>query len=181
LGDGDSEIYFEDPLFVSRLIKDYNIPHTNGFIDPTDPATKAAIEKITELNVSSSYNAGDDVKIKSLKGIEYFVNLTSLDCKNNQLSSLEVGDLTGLIRLDCPDNQLTSLNLTNLTELLALYCENNQLSSLNISLIINLNYLRCNNQKDANGESRVLTLTLTQLQKDAFSTAITEDVRTTVE
>ncbi|MGL5692428.1 MAG: hypothetical protein ACRDD8_16715, partial [Bacteroidales bacterium] len=89
--------------------------------------------------------------------------------------------LTGLIRLDCPDNQLTSLNLTNLTELLALYCENNQLSSLNISLIINLNYLRCNNQKDANGESRVLTLTLTQLQKDAFSTVITEDVRTTVE
>ncbi|MGL5771174.1 MAG: fimbrillin family protein [Bacteroidales bacterium] len=181
LGDADSEIYFEDPLFVSRLIKDYNIPHTNGFIDPTDPATKAAIETITELDVSNPWDAGDDVKIKSLKGIEYFVNLTSLDCYNNQLTSLEVSNLTGLIRLDCPDNQLTSLNLTNLTELLALYCENNQLSSLNISLIINLNYLRCNNQKDANGESRVLTLTLTQLQKDAFSTVITEDVRTTVE
>ncbi|MGL5787199.1 MAG: leucine-rich repeat domain-containing protein, partial [Bacteroidales bacterium] len=143
LGDADSEIYFEDPLFVSRLIKDYNIPHTNGFIDPTDPATKAAIETITELDVSNPWDAGDDVKIKSLKGIEYFVNLTSLDCYNNQLTSLEVSNLTNLTSLFCRSNQLSSLKLTNLTELLALYCENNQLTSLDVKNLINLTYLYC--------------------------------------
>ncbi|MGL5771175.1 MAG: leucine-rich repeat domain-containing protein, partial [Bacteroidales bacterium] len=243
LGNGDSEIYFEDPLFVSRLIKDYNIPHTNGFIDPTDPATKAAIEKITELDVSNPWGAGDDVKIKSLKGIEYFVGLTSLDCYNNQLSSLAVDNLTSLTILDCSNNQLSSLavgNLTNLTSLSCytnklsslevdnltnlkiLYCYGNKLTSLAVGSLINLTYLSCHNnqltslavgsltklnnlwcytnlltsldissiialenfscknQKDESGVSRVLELTLTEVQRDAFSSEITEDVKATV-
>ena len=100
--------------------------------------------------------------IADLTGIEHFINLTTLNCSNNQLTSLPVlpeslttlyigsNQLTSLpilppslITLDCSVNQLT--NLPNLpTSLYRISCSYNNLISLP-SLPNSLNYVVCRN------------------------------------
>ena len=60
---------------------------------------------VTKLTISKS-------NIKSLKGIDNLVNLTSLICSNNnQLTSLNgIENLVNLTRLWCGSNQLTLLH-----------------------------------------------------------------------
>jgi Leucine-rich repeat (LRR) protein len=67
-----------------------------------------------------------------LEGIENLVNLKSLFCNNNQLTSLEgIENLVNLESLFCNNNQLTSLEgIENLVNLESLYCHDNQLTSL---------------------------------------------------
>ncbi len=49
---------------------------------------------VTNLNLYQRY-------IVSLTGIEYFSNLTSLSCYNNQITTLNIGSLTNLKKLTC--------------------------------------------------------------------------------
>ena len=63
---------------------------------------------------------------KNLKSLEiYNKNIKYLYCPNNQLTSLNITDLTNLIQLTCEHNYLTTLNITGLTNLVYLdYDEN---------------------------------------------------------
>jgi Leucine-rich repeat (LRR) protein len=81
--------------------------------------------------------------ISDMTGIGAFINLQSLDCHNNQITSLNVSNLTGLGIVNCSYNQLTSLNMSELTNLLSLNCNNNNLISLNVSGLVNLEALYC--------------------------------------
>jgi len=60
--------------------------------------------------------------ISDLKGIEEFVNLDTLDCSTNQLTSLDVSNNTALTSLWCAENQLTSLDVSHNTALAGLNC-----------------------------------------------------------
>lgn len=104
------------------------------------PENLAAIEKVTSLTVS-------DKSLSDLSGIEYFVNLTSLDCKKNNLTSLDVSNLTKLTALTCNDNQLASLDVSSLTKLSILYCQYNQLTTLDVSQNTALSNLNCSNNQ----------------------------------
>jgi Leucine-rich repeat (LRR) protein len=83
--------------------------------------TCAAVVNATSLFVPGS-------NISNLSGIEYFNNLSTLNCSDNQLASLP--SLTNsLTTLDCAFNQLLSLpSLPN--SITTLWCYANQLSSL---------------------------------------------------
>jgi len=83
----------------------------------------------------------------SLAGIERFQNLEYLDCKNNQLTSLNVSGLTKLNHLDCYNNQLTSLNISGCTSLRDLDCHNNQLTSLSFDGCVSLDNVDCRNNR----------------------------------
>jgi hypothetical protein len=52
--------------------------------------------------------------------IEAFINIDTLNCSNNQLTSLDISHNTALTNLDCSINQLTSLDISNDTNLLNL-------------------------------------------------------------
>jgi Leucine-rich repeat (LRR) protein len=91
---------------------------------------------VTSLNIPVS-------NIADLTGIQAFVNLTNLECSQNQLSTLDLSSLTNLTDLQCTYNQLTSLNITGLTNLQLLYCNNNLLASLDLDGLTNLNSLGC--------------------------------------
>lgn len=107
------------------------------------PENLAAIENVISLDVS-------DKSLSDLSGIEYFVNLTSLDCKKNNLASLDVSSLTELSILYCQYNQLTKLDVSQNTALWNLNCSNNQLSELNVANNPKLQTLSCaNNQLTA--------------------------------
>ena len=85
--------------------------------------------------------------ISSLAGIEYFGNLESLNCFNNQLTSLDVSKCTELHQLYCDANQLTSLNVSGCTALDGLICSFNQLTSLDLSKCTALYQLYCDNNQ----------------------------------
>ena len=93
-------------------------------------------EILTEIDLS---NLG----LPDLDGIEYFSNLTSLDCSNNYIKTLDLSKNTKLTSLSCSDNPLTSLDISNCSALKTLNCSNNQLSSLDISNNKKLTKLTC--------------------------------------
>lgn len=59
--------------------------------------------------------------------------LVSVECQNNQLTSLILGQNKLLKKLNCANNQLTQLNLNNMNSLKELKCQNNQLTALDVS------------------------------------------------
>ena len=60
-------------------------------------------------------------------------SLERVECQNNQLTSLILGQNKGLKKLNCANNQLTQLNLNNMISLKELNCFNNQLTVLDVS------------------------------------------------
>lgn len=88
------------------------------------------LKAVTELQVSGQ-------GIWSLAGIENFTELTTLDCSNNILTSLDVSKLeklTKLTKLYCNDNNLSELKLYYNNKLTELNCSNNSLTTLYIAL-----------------------------------------------
>ena len=94
------------------------------------------------INSVDSLNLGYK-NISDLTGIEDFIALTFLDCRTNQLTSLDVSNNTALTYLNCETNQLTSLDVSQNTALNILFCSNNQLTSLDVSQNLNLFRLVC--------------------------------------
>ena len=74
-------------------------------------------------------------------------NLERVECQNNQLTSLILGENKGLEKLNCANNKLTQLNLNNMSALKELNCANNQLTQLNLKNMISLKELRCQNNQ----------------------------------
>ncbi len=131
-----------------------------------------------DLNVDNKISEAEAAYLKELdcskKGltdledIKYFTGLLSLDCSDNQLTSLDISNnialeelrcgknnLTSLevsrnialTDLDCNDNQLTTLDVSKNTDLTYLYCGDNQLTSLDVSKNTALKSLSCYNNK----------------------------------
>ena len=73
------------------------------------------------------------MNISDLTGIEDFISLTKLNCRYNQLTSIDVSNSTALTYLGLDENQLTSLNVSNNPALTYLNCSDNQLLSLDVS------------------------------------------------
>jgi len=102
----------------------------------------------TEIQVSEAVNYNgsidcDYLGIFDLTGIEFFNNITSLNCSWNQLTNINLSNNTSLVILKCQQNQLTSLDVSNNNVLVQLWCSNNQLTSLDVSNNIGLAYLSC--------------------------------------
>ncbi|MBK9962563.1 MAG: PKD domain-containing protein [Saprospiraceae bacterium] len=85
-----------------------------------------------------------NLQIKDLTGIEAFINLTSLQVNNNQLSNLDISKNIKLKILNCSNNQLNKINAQLNTQLMELYCSNNKLTELDVDANINLEKLGCN-------------------------------------
>ncbi len=92
--------------------------------------------QVKELRISNS-------NISDLTGINYLINLTFLECSNNQLTSIDLGNSL-LQELYCNYNQLTILNLGSNTKLRNLICGHNQLTNLNLYNNLELEQLVCN-------------------------------------
>lgn len=98
----------------------------------------------------------DNANISDLTGIEYFTNLTNLNCSYNQLTSLgTVLSLPNLTALYCNHNQFTTLDVSGITTLTQLACNNNSITSLTLNN--NLTYLNCSNNPLGNLDVSALT------------------------
>ena len=96
------------------------------------------VDKITELDISRK-------NISTIPEIQYFTSLTTLDCSNNQLTSLDMSGCTSLQTLNCNHCSMTFLNVSGCTNLTTLDCSNNFLRSLDVSGCTSLMTLNCKN------------------------------------
>ena len=96
----------------------------------------------TEIAETTSITCGAR-SISSLKGIEYFVNVQSIDCRGNNLTQLDVSKNTALEDLLCSENNLTQLDVSKNTALEVLYCSENNLTQLDVSKNTELEHLDC--------------------------------------
>ena len=127
-----------DPDFAKELQKQGIIADA-GNITPEDMEKIAAI---TSLDVSGTEDAPG--ALTSLQGIEYFESLTELECRYNQLTSLDVSRNTALMELECQYNQLPELDVSANTKLWLLICSSNSMETLNVGANTALTYLYCN-------------------------------------
>lgn len=104
--------------------------------DDGDALSQDELNDVTELIIDHAY-------IKDLTGIELFPKPDTLDCKNNNLTRLDVSKNTKLTKLYCEFNQLTGLDLNKNTKLTELTCQVNQLTSLDLSKNTALTKLDC--------------------------------------
>nr|WP_294776799.1 T9SS type A sorting domain-containing protein [uncultured Flavobacterium sp.] len=160
-------INFPDANFKAKLLQP-NVAHDDFYQPITIDANNdgeiemSEVEAVVFLNVSNS-------NISDLTGISNFVNLWSLQCQNNLLTSLVIDSSIGVKDLNASNNQLNSISIhfvtgdmeyetginlsnNNLTTFSIADCviwdglnlSNNQLTSLNISHC-SINGLNVNN------------------------------------
>jgi len=103
----------------------------------------AYLDKWSNEHVYSHIYSNTSARIITITG----KNITHLDCRPNQLTSLDVSKNTKLIYLSCYNNQLTNLNISKNTALKELYCYLNQLTSLVVSMNTELIELNCAENK----------------------------------
>ena len=122
-------VIFDDINFEFLILSEFD-SDSDGFIS-SDEA-----DAITEINCPG-------LGIKSLKGIEEFVNLTKFNCYDNLLTGALVLTNPKLENLILSNNSITSLNVSACTSLTMLSCDNNNLNGLDLTLNIALSYLDC--------------------------------------
>ncbi len=83
-------------------------------------------------------------KVSSLKGVEHFVCLQGLWCKDNRIKSLDLRKNKDLRGLWCSGNPLTSLDLSGNPELVWVYCFDCKLKNLNVLNNPKLAFIECN-------------------------------------
>lgn len=71
--------------------------------------------------------------IGSLTDIREFFNLRELDCSDNDLASLDLDGVRGLVWMDCSGNGLPRLDLHSAASLLTLDCRRNALTTLDVA------------------------------------------------
>ncbi|MDR2205184.1 MAG: T9SS type A sorting domain-containing protein [Flavobacteriaceae bacterium] len=120
-------ITIPDANFKAALLSHNPVIDTNS----DGEISQAEAAAVANLNVNNK-------SISSLQGIEFFTNLSDLQCQFNQLSILNLSNNINLQILDCGYNQLSTLDFSNNVNLQSLICRNNQLTSLNVSNNINL-------------------------------------------
>ncbi len=114
-----NETAFPDPIFRNIVLERYDRNRDGKLFDSEIDSTKT---------ISCSMEG-----INSLHGIEYFTELTTLYCSDNNLTELDLSACKSLTNLNCQGNYLTQLDLSNCPELRKLICSGNTLKALDVS------------------------------------------------
>ncbi len=115
-------VYIPDANFKAYLLSN-SLINTNGDTEI----------QVTEATAFTGKIKCPNLNIADLTGVEAFVNLTTLVCYKNNLTSLDVSQNTSLTFLHCVNNSLNNLDVSQNTSLTRLYCSNNPLTSLDVS------------------------------------------------
>jgi len=110
---------FTDQNFLAAVRDVVGKPHP-------EPILKSDVEGILELIVQG-------LNIANLSGIQFFTSLETLNCLENQLTTLDVSQNTALKILHCGSNPLTDLDVSNNIELTVLDIINCNIESIDVS------------------------------------------------
>lgn len=129
---------FPDQVFLQYVKDNIDTADTTGQKD--GKLSQAERDAVTEISITNT-NCTD------LTGIAYFANLTELNCSYNQLTTLDVSKNAKLSILECTNNGMEELNLGDITNLSWLLCAENNLTELDVSKNKYLQRLNCQNNK----------------------------------
>ena len=130
-------VYINATNFPDAAFRNY-VSNFDG--DSNGYLTEVEIDGVTDITAPL-------MDITSLKGIEHFTALKTLDCNSNKLTALDVTKNTALKNLICTGNQLSAINLSKNTDLEELDCSNNKLTVLDVSNNTALTTLSCENNQ----------------------------------
>ena len=117
----EEEVAIDESNFPNKTFRNYIQKVFDK--DNNDFFSADEIAAVTELTFQYPDDPNTGVAgITSLKGIEYFTALTSLDCSYQDLTELDLSRNTGLTSVLCYGNQLTELDLSANTQLIELDC-----------------------------------------------------------
>ncbi len=131
-------ITFGDENFKKSLIQTYPSLDANkdGEISFEEAKTQTSIRNLSLYNYT---------KIKSISGIEAFVNLTELDVKQNEISSVALSQNTKIKTLNLRENQITgALDLSALADATTVELNSNKISSIELPLNGKIQFLYAN-------------------------------------
>ena len=120
---------FPDEAFREKVVRSFDT-NLDGVLSASE------IQAVTNI---SCYGCG----IKDLTGIQYFTELTTLDCADNLLTTLNISKNEKLQNLYLERNQISTLNVSDNPELKDLDCTGNLLTELNVQSNKALEYLTC--------------------------------------
>ena len=123
------ETILPDPIFRAWVAENVDAD-ADGYL------TAEEVLAITNIDVQR-------MNIESLSGIQFFRNLRSLQCRSNDLTTLDVSKMPNLTWLDCSGNDLVALDASDCAKLSTLYCDDNELTSLDIENDVKLSTLYC--------------------------------------
>ncbi len=106
----------------------------NGQILDSDAAAVTGTLRVSSSNISD------------LTGIQSFVNISSIICDSNQISTINVSNLS-IVQLWCGHNQITNIVLPTAGTITNFVCVNNQLTGVNVSGQLNLSTFWCANNQ----------------------------------
>ena len=129
IDDTQKFVNIPDPKFKGYLLNLYDS-------DKDGQISEAEAKAVTIISCSA-------LGISSLEGIESFINLYSLNCNSNALTSLSLIENTKLTEINCYSNKIESLDVTGCENLTSLICGLNPISTLNLSKNKKLTYLDC--------------------------------------
>ncbi|CAL2065121.1 T9SS type A sorting domain-containing protein [Tenacibaculum sp. 190524A05c] len=133
-----------DPIFKQLLLNYSPVIDTNG---------DGEIQ-VFEAEAFSGFN-GENIEvnnknIEELTGIEAFINIRILGCRNNKLKELDITSIEGIFQLNCAQNQIQHLDVSNQPYLNFLFCENNELTDLKVENKEYLETFFCSNNELSN-------------------------------
>ncbi|RBP30946.1 putative secreted protein (Por secretion system target) [Oceanihabitans sediminis] len=122
----------------SAFAQNVNIPDANFksylLADAAINTNNDSEISVAEAQAFSGELLINGLSISDLTGIEEFINITRLDCYNNNLTSIDVSNNLALTRLHCSDNQIETLDISANTSITDIQCHNNGvLYELNIA------------------------------------------------
>ena len=125
-------------------------------------ANKDFVLSMEEAAAVDAINIPAQYMVSSLKGIEYFTNLSTLSCARNPVKSIDISGNAALTELDCSETQISSLDLSGNKALTVLKCDDLQISSLDMSKNKALKEMECQRNRlsslDLSGNVELVSL-----------------------
>lgn len=131
----DMLLAFPDEIFRNYVLKNFDTDK-DGKIS-TNEALKVTSVWVPQMGIAS------------IEGIQYFPNITQLNCNVNDLTELNVSNNLKLVSLNCGDNELSLLDISQNTGLISLWCIGNNLTSLELSNNAKLRTILCGGNRIA--------------------------------
>lgn len=112
---------------LQKIIEEQNASGADMPVDLNDEAyTWDENGRLTELRIAEC-NLQGELSCEGLSALMY------LDCRFNELISLDVSKNTNLMELHCHHNKISSLDISRNTELTDLSCSDNEIGSLDVT------------------------------------------------
>ena len=128
------ETTFPDDIFRAFVMEKFG---ADGILDDEE------IAGTIEMSLKEVENAGE---IVSLKGIEHFTQLETLDCSGCSLTKLDVSLNRKLVELNCSGNRLTAFDPRYCESLSFLDISSNAISGSDMSVMVSRLYPRHSSQ-----------------------------------